>query len=604
MDNDRDRILFAKTLDDALCTETVPMEAFKSDDDLYQFVNLTTPPVPHKLSFNLLQVQQQKQLMHQQQLQQLLVRGGANIAKVEQVVLETPPDCFDLADVMDQTHAPPLEHPHVCVETALQKQFKPTLALIDKRGDLTKPINALGPLCFSGFYLVSLTRTIVRNRTVPRNVRKGFMAPQLHFAFTIRDKREHKWRNIPTVQIPYDKLSAAGEWLRLRLGVVHEAYTFKHIKDALQKVVTDAWADGAWHGLVDVLGAFDDVSDEDLEDVVQCESISGRAKGTPEQFFRQINCHKGAADIRRDVDGAISARESLRWVLAHLGLNASGCNISIAKFREEVFPLWKHQCAYVREHEATNCCQFYDGGYFKKIMIHKHLYNVNGCSSSYHVKDLFEGLDEVIKVWSNPTGMCVREAKCAAGLRYNVDKSFQSGIRSYSKAKFLEAAPHTANEFLGLERQLHEKVQDALRLKQQKHLKCRKALKEIEIRCETLSQRQLPDMLRHSDTELNSAQASPGGRKRKRAERDADSGGLPSTPREQKRKHAHLSLKRKEAAEMRVRQYLELLREDCQKQQTYLESVKKHGDECGCFEVSTNEISAARYPTTANVPVA
>ena len=481
----------------------------------------------------------------------------------------------------------------------------PTLALLANTADLSKPINALGPLCFSGFYLVSLTRTIVRNKTVPRNVRQAFMAPQLHHNFTIRDKRDHKWRHIPTVQIPYDALSAAGDWLRRRLGVTDEAYTFKHIKDALQKAVTDAWSAACWEPLVRILHVnFPSVTQQHLDQVLESESISGRAKGTPKQFFKQINCHKGAADIRRDVDGAISARESLRWVLTHLGLNLSGCNISITKFRDEVFPLWKHQCPYVQEHNIPNCCQFYDGGYFKKIMIHKHLYNVNGCSSSYHVKDLFEGLDEVIKVWSNPTGMCVREAKCAAGLRYNVDKSFQSGIRSYSKSKFLEAAPHTANEFLELERQLHDRVQKLLKIKLKKHFKCRKALREIEMNSDTLSQRQLPDILRPNvmDVVVPQSPSSPTLRKRKRHERDALLS--PSTPREQKRKHAHLSLKRKEAAEQRVRQYLELLREDCQKQQGLLDSVRRHGDDCNCQDVHHGEVSTNKYLTSNNVPVA
>lgn len=454
---------------------------------------------------------------------------------------------------------------------------------------------------------MSLTRTIVRNRTVPLEVRKAFMAPQLHFSFTVRDNRDVKWRNIPTVQIPYDSLSAAGDWLRLKLNVHQEQYTFKHIKDALQKAVTDAWADSAWGLLVDTLREeFDDVSKDDLEDALHCSSISGRASGTPPQYFNQVNCHKGAPDIRRDVDGAISARESLKWVLSHLGLNANGCNISIAKFRDEVFPLWKHHCQYVREHEVGNCCHFYSGGYFKKIMIHKHLYNVNGCTSSYHVKDLFEGLDEVIKVWSNPTGMCVREAKCAAGLRYNVDKSFQSGIRSYSKAKFLEAAPHTAQEFVELERELHSRVQGMIKMKTKKYSKCRRALRLLEVKSNSVAQRQVPDVLRAGTPELPGTPCSaesPGSRKRKRQERDDMF--LPSTPREQKRKHAHLSLKRKEVAEQQVKQYLELVRGDCQKQQGILDSAKRHGEECSCHEEPTTELTpTGRYPTSANTPVA
>lgn len=469
--------------------------------------------------------------------------------------------------------------------------------------DLDKPINALGHMCFAGFYLVSLTRTIVRNKTVPIAVRRAFMAPQLAFEFTVKDPRDSKSRHVPTVQIPYQRLCAAGEWLRAKLALP-DGCPFKSVKDALQKSVTEAWGEGHWHLLVDTLsGGFDSVSPLDIDAALACDGVSGRAKGTPIDYFRQINCHKGAPDIRRDVDGAISAREALRWVLGHLGLNASGCNISVATFRDDVFPLWKMRCPYVRDHQDENCCHFYDGGYFKKIMIHKHLYNVDCCSSSYHVKDLFEGLDEVIKVWSNPTGMCVREAKCAAGLRYNVDKSFQSGIRSYSKAKFLEAAPHAARDLLDLERQLHQRVQAMLNIKQKRHPKCRKALRAIEIRSECFSQRQLPDVLRAESVEIlgGSSPASPA-RKRKRQDRDALLS--PSTPREQKRKHAHLSLKRKEAAEKRVKQYLELLREDCQKMQAYLDAVSAHGDDCNCLEPNPADAAASRWLTSANVPVA
>lgn len=469
--------------------------------------------------------------------------------------------------------------------------------------DLDKPINALGPMCFAGFYLVSLTRTIVRNKTVPMPVRRAFMAPQLAFEFTVKDPRDSKWRHVPTVQIPYEGLYGAGEWLRAKL-VLPEGCAFKNVKDALQKAVTEAWAEGQWHLLVDTLsGGFEVASATDLDAALACDAVSGRAKGTPIDYFRQINCHKGAPDIRRDVDGAISAREVLRWVLAHLRLNAAGCNISVATFRDDVFPLWKTHCPYVREHQGEQCCQFYDGGYFKKIMIHKHLYNVDCCSSSYHVKDLFEGLDEVIKVWSNPTGMCVREAKCAAGLRYNVDKSFQSGIRSYSKAKFLEAAPHTARDLLELERQLHSRVQEMLNIKQKRHPKCRKALRAIEIRSDCFSQRQLPDVLRPEPFALPSGHA-PSSPARKRKRQDRDVVLSPSTPREQKRKHAHLSLKRKEAAEKRVKQYLELLREDCQKMQNFLDAVNRHGEDCNCLEPNPNETAAPRWLTSANVPVA
>lgn len=535
------------------------------------------------------------------------------------------PDMLDLrvaSHSLTSIHPPPSRfrtspipgHPGIAPPLSSLSPVQSLMTCPDARpardGDLSKPINALGPLCFAGFYLVTLTRTLVRNRMVPHAVRAAFIAPQLHFGFTVRDRRDNKWRHVHTVQIPYDGLTTAGDWLRLKLGVTQAHYTFKHIKDALQKAVTDAWGNSRWDSLVDTLVEhFDDVADEDITGALKSDAISSRASGTPPAFFALTNCHKGAPDIRRDVDGAISARESLKTVLAHLGLNPSGCNISIAKFRDEVFPLWKRHCPYVREHESADCCRFYDGGYFKKIMIHKHLYNVNGCTSSYHVKDLFEGLDEVIKVWSNPTGMCVREAKCAAGLRYNVDKSFQSGIRSYSKAKFLEAAPHTANEFANFERQLHERVQRLLRFKMKKYPKCRLALRHIEESSDAITHRQPPDVLRPDTPDSPGtpcSPCSPGSRKRKRLERDLMV--LPSTPREQKRKHAHLSLKRKEAAEQQVKQYLELLRSDCQRQQCLYEAVKRHGDDCTCngSGLHTDIELQARYsaPTTcANAPV-
>lgn len=518
------------------------------------------------------------------------------------VELDHPFKVEDLHDVGCDFVASNVVRPHAWAPSTIPDVELPSSSSLCR--DLQKPINALGPMCFAGFYLVSLTRTIVRNRTVPREVRSAFMAPQLHFGFTVRDDRDLKWRHVPTVQIPYERLTAAGHWLKIKLGIVEEPCTFKMVKDALQKAVTDAWADGRWYLLVEILGGdFSDVGRADLDDALSCEAVSGRAMGTPIEYFRKMNCHKGAPDIRRDVDGAISAREALRGVLLHLGLNLDGCNIPVATFREEVFPLWRAHCDYVRHHQQESCCQFYDGGYFKKIMVHKHLYNIDGCSSSYHVKDLFEGLDEVIKVWSNPTGMCVREAKCAAGLRYNVDKSFQSGIRSYSKAKFLEAAPHTARELLEMERQLHARVQAAVNIKQKEYPKCRQTLRAVEQHSTALTLRQPPEELRLGmyDTSGRIGVGPSPARKRKRQERDTMLS--PSTPREQKRKHAHLSLKRKEAAEKRVKEYLELLRDDCQRQQRLWDTVMRHGQECTCVEPNMSDVGV-RYPTSANTPVA
>lgn len=588
---------FAKTLDDALAARPVLSDHPFKVEDLYDAEPPPPPPQPPAPPA----------------APRVPLWLPAQLSVWLPDLCEVTPPATAISDAPSLEHASLLEHallppaaatPPTTVCTPTYLHHSVMLSPPAPPQDLSKPINALGPMCFAGFYLVSLTRTIVRNHTVPHPVRAAFMAPQLHFAFTVRDSRDPKWRHVPTVQIPYHALSAAGEWLRDRLRLAKDHCSFKMVKDALQKAVSDAWADGRWHMLVDALAdPFDEVVPAHVEDALACDAVSGRAKGTPPEFFSQVNCHKGAPDIRRDVDGAISARESLRSVLAHLGLNADGCDISVSTFRDDVFPLWKHQCPYVRDHQSDDCCQFYDGGYFKKIMIHKHLYNVDACTSSYHVKDLFEGLDEVIKVWSNPTGMCVREAKCAAGLRYNVDKSFQSGIRSYSKAKFLEAAPHTAHELLELERHLHSRLQVLLKHKQKSYPKCRGALRSIEIGNESLSQRPLPDVLRPRLLELAGRQPPPSpSRKRKRQDRDALS--PPSTPREQKRKHAHLSLKRKEAAEKRVRQFLELLREDCQKQQSHLDRVKKHGEDCACIEPNPNEITSARYPTSANVPVA
>lgn len=507
-------------------------------------------------------------------------------------------------------------------------------------GDLSKPINTLGSLCFTGFYLVTLTRTLIRNRTVPHAVRKVFMAPQLHFGFTIRDKRDGKWRHVHTVQIPYEALTAAGEWLRVRLGLTVENATFKGMKDALQKSVTSAWAEGTWGKLVDRLGTdFGPVIDSQADSALDCDSVASISCGTPRQYFNQINCHKGAPDIRKDVDGAISAREALRWTLSQLGLTPTGSNIPIGKFRDEIYPLWRSQCSYVRDHGFLHCCSFYGGGYFKKIMVHKNLYSIDQCTSSYHVKDIFEGLEEVIKVWSNPTGMCVREAKCAAGLRYNVDKSFQSGIRSYAKAKFLEAAPHTAREFLAFERELHQRVQRTAQMKARKFPKCGKALQELELASGRAERRTPPDVLLNSEINfppvavklggehnyypreiLTTTEYSPCARKRRRSdqdhvrdyevererereqERDHMLGGA-ATPREQKRMHAHLSLKRKEAAEVQVREYLEMLREDCQRQQDLLDRVKQHGHNCHCLEYLTGELNTGGNsfcPTTVN----
>lgn len=489
--------------------------------------------------------------------------------------------------------------------------------------DAMKPINALGSACFAGFYLVTLTRTLIRNHTLPVAVRRTFLAPQIYFGFTIRDPRDGKYRHVHTVQIPYDSLNVAGEWLRARLGISSKECTFKQIKDTLQRCLTNAWGSNDWMPLVSRFQVdFGDGLNSGVEVALRSEAVVGRGFGTPRQFIHLLNCHKGAPDIRRDVDGAISARESLKWVLLQLGLDISGGDVPVAQFRDDIFPLWKQHCSYVREHSEANCCPFYNGGYFKKIMIHRHLYDVDGCLSAYHVKDLFEGLEEVIKVWTNPTGMCVREAKCAAGLRYNVDKSFQSGIRSYAKAKFLEAAPHTAQELTSLERRLYQQVQAIVWAKTKKYAKCRRALREIEIRARVCEDRPVPEALVSGDTAtISSGPNSPGARKRKRQEREQENeqeadcvvfdselsyGGMdPPTPREQKRKHAHLSLKRKEAMELQVRQYLEAVRENCKQQQNLLDEAKGHGETCACQEVTLNDVALAnRYLTSNSTPVA
>lgn len=485
-----------------------------------------------------------------------------------------------------------------------------------------KPINTLGSACFAGFYLVTLTRTLIRNHTVPLMVRRAFLAPQIHFGFTIRDPRDGKHRHVHTVQIPYDALNTAGEWLRVRLGISTKSCSFKQIKDTLQRCLTNAWGNNNWMPLVHRFQTdFGEEFRAGIEDALRSEAVVGRGFGTPKQYFHLLNCHKGAPDIRRDVDGAISARESLKWVLSELGLNVTGSDVPVAQFRDDIFPLWKHRCAYVREHSAANCCAFYNGGYFKKIMTHRHLYDVEDCLSAYHVKDLFEGLEEVIKVWSNPTGMCVREAKCAAGLRYNVDKSFQSGIRSYAKAKFLEAAPHTAVEFTSLERHLHRQVQSVVWLKTKKFAKCRRALREIEFRARAIGNLPIPEALSSHDTGLFStgnSQNANVARKRKRQERESEqegdhlahevdnSVGLdPPTPREQKRKHAHLSLKRKEAMEQQVKEYLEAVQEDCRRQQDLLDEAKGHGETCDCQNVVLDDVAMSnRFLTSNNTPVA
>lgn len=485
-----------------------------------------------------------------------------------------------------------------------------------------KPINTLGSTCFAGFYLVTLTRTLIRNHTVPLAVRRAFLAPQINFGFTIRDQRDGKYRHVHTVQIPYDALNTAGEWLRVRLGISTKACTFKQIKDTLQRCLTNAWGNDNWTPLVHRFQAdFGDEFNASIDDALRSEAVVGRGFGTPRQFFHLLNCHKGALDIRRDVDGAISARESLKWVLSELGLNVTGNDVPVAQFRDDIFPLWKHHCAYVREHSVANCCSFYCGGYFKKIMTHRHLYDVDGCLSAYHVKDLFEGLEEVIKVWNNPTGMCVREAKCAAGLRYNVDKSFQSGIRSYAKAKFLEAAPHTALEMTTLERRLHQQVQNVVWLKSKKFSKCRRALRQIEIQARAIGNVPVPEALSNQDAGIfssGSASSAHGIRKRKRQEREQDQdtdvgapeaevavGADPPTPREQKRKHAHLSLKRKEAMELQVKEYLDAVRADCERQQALLDEANGHGEICGCQTAVLDEaVPAGRFVASNNAPVA
>lgn len=305
---------------------------------------------------------------------------------------------------------------------------------------------------------------------------------------------------------------------------------YSSLMNLLQKAISETWADATWSSLVNTLSDdFDGTVDaKDVDDALDSEGVCAGVASTPPMFLRRVNCHKDAPDIRRDIDGAVASQDCLRTVLHHLclehhipsGSSSSSSNshhrnnhhrhnnkdmhhhhhhsndnnnnggggrqhqhenktISIARFRDEIFPLWKRHCPYVAQHDGKDCCRFHAGGYFKKMMFYKHLYSVAACTSSYHVKDIFDGLDEVIKVGSNPTGMCVREAKCAAGLRYNVDKSFQSGIRSYSKEKFVEAAPHTAAQFVALDRQLRMRITRLADERVALFPKCRAALRQL-----------------------------------------------------------------------------------------------------------------------------
>lgn len=78
-----------------------------------------------------------------------------------------------------------------------------------------------------------------------------------------------------------------------------------------------------------------------------------------------------------------------------------------------------------------------------------------------------------------------------------------------------------------------------------------------------------------------------------------------ATPREQKRQHAHRTLERKKATEDSVKKHLEQLREDCQRQQNLLDSVKSHGVSCGCHSVAMGDVNAESvYVTSANARAA
>ncbi|KAI0558617.1 hypothetical protein FGB62_198g05 [Gracilaria domingensis] len=231
-------------------------------------------------------------------------------------------------------------------------------------------------------------------------------------------------------------------------------------------------------------------------------------------------------------------------------------------------------------------------------MSHSQLYSD---SAAFAVQKELEGLDEVTKLWNNPGGMCVREAKCAAGLRYNVDKSFQSGVRSYVKARFLMEAPSVIAQLRMQKQHTYQSVKNLLRIKRAKYFRCREQLDIIEVIVDEIVPSfgstlgpTMPssDMSFQSCTQLPLPPPPPpppppsaehlhfhasatvplqpmhpgedamglmnsqalwvaGAKKCKRPEFEESL--CPTTPRERKRKHAHLSLKRKEAAETALR---------------------------------------------------
>lgn len=386
--------------------------------------------------------------------------------------------------------------------------------------------------------------------------------------------------------------------------------------------------------------------DPSLADLLESDAIAGKPLATPPEYIGRLNCHKGAPDIRRDVDGAITARRALHDVLHVLGLKSTA--VSAGMFRRVVSPAWKQRCLYVATHCRPNCCSFYEGGYFKKLMSHSQLY---GDSAALSVQEVIEGLDEVIKLWNNPGGMCVREAKCAAGLRYNVDKSFQSGVRSYVKARFLKEAPAMINKLHMQEQSAYHSVKSVLRIKRAKFFRCRDELDAIEISadallpriCSSLASSPSPnmhgtDMNVHSlipphlpppppppppqdtlnmplhghvqqpvygvgDGDVYATHSLVATPTKKRRRVDFDDANCPATPREQKRKHAHLSLKRKEANENNWKRYLEEKQRVCNQLQLLLDTAERHGEYCSCEDVAEDG-GAGEFPTTENTPVA
>ncbi|KAI0561778.1 hypothetical protein FGB62_72g017 [Gracilaria domingensis] len=83
---------------------------------------------------------------------------------------------------------------------------------------------------------------------------------------------------------------------------------------------------------------------------------------------------------------------------------------------------------------------------------------------------------------------------------------------------------------------------------------------------------------------MNSQALCVGGAKKcKRPE--FEEGLCPTTPRERKRKHAHLSLKRKEAAETALRRFLDERRAVSSRLKDLLDHTQRHGECCSCAEI-------------------